>query len=111
MEKEIIKEIINRDEKMIISLGGGSYMNEEVRAVLKNRALTIWLFAEIDEILRRVGGKTNRPLLNYRNKRKVLEDLAAKRYPTYKEADFKFDTTNENHETLINRIIKKIYDK
>ena len=108
LEKNIIKEIIFRDEKLILSLGGGAFINDEVREFLKEKAITIWLFATIDEILRRVVNKTNRPLLNSGNKRKALEDLAKKRYPIYKEADCKFDTTHENHEVLINKIISEI---
>lgn len=106
LEKNIIKEIIFRDEKIVISLGGGAFMNDEVREILKNNATVIWLFASIDEILRRVGSKSNRPLLNNKNKRKVLEDLARVRYPVYREADLKFDTTSQNHEVLVEKIVR-----
>ncbi len=108
LEKNIIKEIIFRDEKIVISLGGGAFVNDEVREILKNNATVIWLFASIDEILHRVGSKSNRPLLNNKNKRKVLEDLVRVRYPIYREADLKFDTTSQNHEVLIGRIVKSI---
>jgi shikimate kinase len=108
VEKNLIKEIVFRDEKIVLSLGGGAFMDDEVRKILKNNAKVIWLFASIDEILYRVGSKLNRPLLNGKNKRKVLEELAKKRYPIYSEADFKFDTTNQNHESLIDKIIKEI---
>ncbi len=111
VEKNIIKEIALRDEEIVLSLGGGAFMNEETRKVLKEKAVTIWLFATIDEILYRVGNKNNRPLLSQKNKREVLENLAEKRYPTYSEADFKFDTTDENHEILIDKILGKIYGK
>ncbi len=108
VEKKIIKDIILRDEEMVFSLGGGAFMDEEIRKILKEKALTIWLFADIDEILHRIGNKSNRPLLNHGDKRRVLEELAKKRYPFYAKADLKFDTSSENHETLINKIIKII---
>ncbi len=108
IEKEIIEEIILRDENTVISLGGGAFINDEIRALVKEKSLVIWLFASIEETLRRVGGKTSRPLLNHGDKRKVLEDLTKKRYPIYMQADLKFETTSENHESLINKIIKKI---
>ena len=93
---------------MVISLGGGAFINKEVREILAQKAVTIWFFASIDAILHRVGSKNNRPLLNKGNKRKILEDLAKKRYPIYEEADLKFDTTDENHEVLIKKIIEQI---
>ena len=111
VEKNIIREIVSRDEEIILSLGGGAFMNEETRKILKEKAITIWLHATIDEILHRVGNKNNRPLLNQKNKRETLEELAKKRYPVYQEADFNFDTTNENHEILIDKILGKINAK
>ena len=75
---------------------------------MKEKAITIWLDAAIDEILYRVGGKASRPLLNSGDKRKTLEELAKKRYPIYAQADLKFDTTCENHESLLGKIIKII---
>jgi len=109
VEKNIIKEIVLRDEKIVLSLGGGAFINEEVRKILKEKSNIIWLHATIDNILYRIGGKTNRPLLNKQtNKRKALEELARKRYPIYKEADFSFDTGEESQEVVIGKIIKQI---
>ena len=108
LEKDIIKEVGSRGEEMVLSLGGGAFMNEETRDFLKGRANIIWLYADIDVILHRVGNKTNRPLLNNKNKREILEDLAKDRYKIYGEADFKFDTGFEGHESLVKKIIKEI---
>jgi len=108
VEAKTIAEIVNRDEETVLSLGGGAYMNEETRNVLRQKAVTIWLHASIDEILKRIGHKNNRPLLNQKNKREVLEELAAKRYPTYAQADLKFNTGEINNDLLVKKIIQKI---
>lgn len=116
IEEKIIKNIAERDEKMVLSLGGGSFVNNEIRAILKEKAIIIWLEAPIDTILLRIGNKTNRPLLNgvkksrnlLKDKRKILEQLVLKRYPIYKEADYKFSTKDESHQEIINKIIHKI---
>lgn len=108
VEKNIVKEIIARDEKVVLSLGGGAFIDEETREVLKEKAIIIWLHTSIDNILHRINHKTNRPLLNNVNKRKVLQDLILKRYPFYRESDFNFDTGLENQEDLVNQIINKI---
>ena len=107
-EAKTIQEIVNRDEEMVLSLGGGAFVNQETRKILKQKTLIIWLHASIEETLKRVGTKTNRPLLNQKNKRQVLEDLAKIRYPIYREADFDFDTTHLTHEDLVEKIINKI---
>lgn len=108
IEKNIIKEITSRNEEIILSLGGGAFIDNETRALLKEKAITIWLHAEIDDILHRIGNKNNRPLLNNKDKRTILIELSKKRYPIYKEADFKFSTSSENSEMLINKIITNI---
>lgn len=108
VEEKIIEEIASRDEEIVLSIGGGGFMSEKTRNILKEKALTIWLYAPIHELLRRVGNKTNRPLLLNQNKRLVLEELAKKRYPIYSQADLKFETVNASHENLINKIINKL---
>lgn len=112
IEKKTIKEIIERDEEVVLSLGGGSFMDPQTRELLLEKATTIWLYAPVDTILLRIGNKQSRPLLNSTNKindkRHILEDLALKRHPIYEKADYKFDTTNENHEVLIKNIMKTL---
>ena len=108
IEAKTIQEIVNRDEEIVLSLGGGAFINPETRKILKQKTSIIWLHASIEETLKRVGSKANRPLLNQKNKRQVLEDLAKIRYPIYQEADFDFDTTHLTHEDIIEKIINKI---
>lgn len=108
IEEEVIQEITTRDEEIVLSLGGGAFMSEETRNVLSRKAITIWLDAPIHEILHRVNNKNNRPLLNQKNKRLVLEDLAKKRYPIYSQADLKFETIHSSREILTSKIISEI---
>lgn len=108
VEEKIISEIVNRDENIVLSLGGGAFMNENTRKILQEKAIIIWLEAPIEEILKRIGKKNNRPLLNNKDKRKILEDLAKARYPYYEQADLKFSTTKTSGEILIKEIVQKI---
>lgn len=106
IEKNLINEIIQRDENIVVSLGGGAYVNEDTRKILREKTTVIWINASISTILQRIGHKNNRPLLNNTNKRKMLEDLAKKRYPVYAECDLKFDTEYETHDSIIKKISK-----
>ena len=108
IEAKIIQDIVSRDEEIVLSLGGGAYLNRETRKILKENATVVWLHASIEETIKRVSSKLSRPLLNNKNKRQVLEDLARIRYPIYQEADFEFDTTNLTFDELIDKIINKI---
>lgn len=105
LEKSIIKEIIHRDENLVLSLGGGAFINDEIRELLKRTTTVIWLDADIDSILLRVGNKNHRPLLQNSDKRLVLENLACERAPFYQQANLKFDTSKESQDLLIDKIL------
>jgi len=105
-ERKLIEEITYRDENIIISLGGGAFINEASREILQQKALIIWINASVNVILQRIGNKANRPLLNQADKRKTLEELARKRSPIYSQCDLKFDTGEESHEVIIQKIKK-----
>ncbi len=111
-ESKIIKEIIDRDEDIVLSLGGGAYVDQENREILKQKSIVIWFHADLDEIVFRTAKKNNRPLLNFnnanKNKRQILQDLLISRKPFYRQCDLDFDTTNNNQDSLINKIVQQI---
>ena len=108
IEKNMIKQIIDREENIVLSLGGGAFESQETQQLLQQRCSTIWLKAEIDTILFRIGNKSNRPLLNNQNKREVLQNLIAKRYPNFEKTDLHIDTTNITHDETVAQIIEQI---
>lgn len=110
IENKIVKEIINRDEPMVLSLGGGAFMDKELRDLIKERAISIWLHADLDVLLHRIAAKNTRPLLNNVDKRLTLNDLIKKRVPIYKQSDIHIDTSRDNHDTIIKVIVEKIDD-
>ena len=109
IEKQIIKEIIDRDEYIVLSLGGGAFLDEEIRSLLKERAVSVWLYADIDILLRRTANKFQRPLLNNVDRRLALAELILDRYPIYKQANVHINTNLENNNVLfIKELLKKI---
>ena len=108
IEAELLEEIINRDENMVLSLGGGAFIDEKNRTLIKQKTISIWLDANLETLLQRIMAKNNRPLLQNSDKRKTLSDLIIKRKPIYKEADIHIDTSNLNHDFGVKNIIKKI---
>ena len=76
-----------KDEGIVLATGGGAFINEETRALVKGEAISIWLKAEADILFERVSRRSNRPLLKTANPRATLEKLIEDRYPIYAEAD------------------------
>jgi len=56
-------------------------------------------------LLRRVGRRSNRPLLKQGDPRDVLERLMALRHPVYAEADLVVDSDDSPAETTVDRVI------
>ena len=85
-ETRVIARVL-KDDGIVLATGGGAFVNEETRALVKNEAISIWLKAEADILFERVSRRSNRPLLKTANPRATLEKLIEDRYPIYAEAD------------------------
>jgi shikimate kinase len=85
-ERRVIERLLN-GPPIVLATGGGAYMDAATRALLKEKATTVWLRADLDLIWKRVNRRDTRPLLKRDNPRQVLADLLAARAPFYAEAD------------------------
>ena len=81
-ERRVIARLIEGG-RQVIATGGGAFMNEETRDLILSKATAIWLNADIDILVNRVGRRDTRPLLKNGDPETVLRDLAAKRNPVY----------------------------
>ncbi len=103
-ERKVINRLISEDH-IILGTGGGAFMDEQTRAALKEKAIVIWLKADVDLLVERTGRRNTRPLLQQGNPRKILQELADKRYPVYAEADICVESGSGAHEDVVNDII------
>ena len=90
-ERRVIERLLNGPQ-IVLATGGGAYMDATTRALLKEKAVTVWLRADLDLIWKRVNRRDTRPLLKRDNPRQVLADLLAQRAPVYAEADLTVDS-------------------
>jgi shikimate kinase len=107
-EFQIISQILQREEYMIVSLGGGAFINENLQEIITERANSIWLKASATEILQRIKKNNNRPLLNHKDKLKIINSLISARYPIYQKADYTFETSDISCDKLVKKIIDKL---
>ena len=95
MEKAAIADLISGEPK-ILSTGGGAFVQEQTRALMKDGAISIWLNADLETLYNRVKDKTHRPLLETgEDKRVILQKFIDDRYPTYALADVEAVITDE----------------
>jgi shikimate kinase len=93
-----------------LATGGGAFMNADTRKLIAERGLSIWLKAELDELVKRVGRRNSRPLLQQGEPRQILERLMAERYPTYAEADLAVSSAGSAEETT-ERVLAALRDQ
>jgi len=106
-ERKVIERLLN-GPPIVLATGGGAYMDAETRALMKQRATTVWLRADLDVIWKRVSRRDTRPLLKQENPRQVLADLDAKRAPIYAEADIVVDSGEGPATDAVNAIREKL---
>lgn len=63
METDLLKRLQNGENQFVLSIGGGMPVREENRALLRNLGTVVYLKTSKEEIIRRVSGDKNRPLL------------------------------------------------
>jgi shikimate kinase len=75
---------------------------------MKQKAVTVWLKAELDVLVERTGRKNTRPLLHGKDAREVLAGLMAERDPFYAEADITIEAIDGPHERTVQAILKAL---
>ena len=106
-ERRVIARLLEQPARVLAG-GGGAFMDPRTRDRIRERALSVWLRADIEILLRRVGRRGNRPLLKADAPRAVLERLIAERYPVYAEADITVETTREAPAETVARVDEAI---
>ena len=103
-EKKVICRILS-EEPVVLATGGGAFMNQQTRDAIKDRAVSVWLDADIPILVERVSRKNTRPLLENGDPEEILTNLAAERNPIYAEADIRVQSGGGPHEEVVAAII------
>ena len=106
-EQRVIERLLSGPQH-ILATGGGAYMNPETRALLKEKALTIWLRADLETLWRRVNKRDHRPLLKTENPRDRLKALLDERAPVYAEADLVVESKDGPHQKVVESVVEAI---
>ncbi len=89
-EKRVIQRLLD-DGPLVLASGGGAFIDPETRALIRERAIAVWLRCPLHVLLHRVQGRAHRPLLNNGNAAEILQRLSAERSPFYAQADIIVD--------------------
>ena len=94
---------------IVFATGGGAVLREDTRARIRERAISIWLKADADVILRRVRRRTDRPLLHTADPAATIGRLIAEREPVYQLADITIASRDVPHEKIVDECIDLLH--
>jgi shikimate kinase len=106
-EQKVIARLLESGPQ-VIATGGGAFMNEDTRARIRERGVSIWLKADVDTLLKRVKRKSNRPLLQTADPEATLRNLLSARETTYAKADLTITSCEVPHEEVVEAIVNLI---
>lgn len=109
-ERRVIARLLG-EPPHVLATGGGAFMDQATRALMRERAVTVWLRADLELMLVRVARRNNRPLLKAGEPRAVLERLIAARYPIYAEADISVDSIDGPPEATVERVLAALAER
>ena len=110
VENKVIERILSDNKIKVLSTGEGAFIIDNVRKLTKEKALTIWLKADLDLLVKRTSFKDTRPLLLNYNSTKILKKLIDERYPIYANADITVETKDEPTYKTVQNVLRALYN-
>ncbi|MBM3618308.1 MAG: shikimate kinase [Alphaproteobacteria bacterium] len=108
LERRVLNRLLTEEKASVIATGGGAFIQDATRALIKEKAVSVWLKADLDVLHERVSRKNNRPLLEKGDKREILAKLMADRDPFYAQADLAISSDMGAHENVVSRAIASL---
>src|SRR3954462_2506456 len=95
----------------VLATGGGAFMREETRSRITGKAVSIWLKADADTIMKRVKRRADRPLLQTADPPATVGRLIGEREPVYQNADVTIWSRDVPHEKIVDECIEALHAK
>ena len=89
----------------VLATGGGSFMREETRQRIGEKAVSIWLKADPEVIMRRVKRRVDRPLLQTADPVASVTRLLGEREPVYERANITIASREVPHDKIVDECI------
>jgi shikimate kinase len=93
----------------VLATGGGAFMREETRNCIRAKAISIWLRADADVIMRRVRRRADRPLLQTADPEGTVNRLLGEREPVYQSADLTISSRDVPHDRIVEECLEALH--
>jgi shikimate kinase len=92
----------------VIATGGGAFMREDTRNRIRDKAISIWLKADADTIMKRVRRRADRPLLQTADPAATVSRLLEAREPVYQSADLTIASREVPHDRIVDECLEAL---
>ncbi|MGD9965848.1 MAG: shikimate kinase [Hyphomonadaceae bacterium] len=106
-ERQVIARLLD-GAPHVLATGGGAFIDAKTRALMQERAISIWLKAPLDVLMKRVTRRDHRPLLKEDDPRAVMQRLMDERNPIYAQADLIVETGAGPHNAAVSLILSAL---
>ena len=107
-EQQVVGEMTLWDN-IVLATGGGVVLRPENRNALGGRGFVIYLYATVDEQVRRTRRDRKRPLLQKGDPEETLRTLMEARDPLYREiADHEIETDGCSPRPVAQRLVREL---
>ena len=93
----------------VLATGGGAFMREDTRDRIRAKAVSIWLKADADIIMKRVKRRADRPLLQTADPAATVGRLIEEREPVYQGADLTIWSRDVPHDKIVDECIEALH--
>ena len=109
-EEEKESKKILKKTNLVIALGGGAFINENIRNEIKKSSFSVWLDLDVKMLYKRVKESKKRPLLKSSSEEELIK-IYNLRKKIYSLADFKVQCGSKNKEQITNEVLQIYEDR
>ena len=102
-EEKITLETLKK-ENIIVSLGGGAFLNQNIRKEILDNHLSFWLKCSPEVIFKRIKNNSKRPIANNLSKNELIK-LIKKRSKIYSKAMYSVKCDNQTKFEIVKKVI------
>ena len=102
--KTILSLLDSKEKELVLSLGGGSFLDEKIRKNVKSNSLSFWLNWKPSTIIKRIRKSSKRPLIQGLNDQGI-EKMILDRNKYYSKSNFKINCDNHKKNEIVDIIV------
>ena len=104
IEERITFKIL-KNKNVVIALGGGAFMNDEIRYKVLTSCSSVWLKVNLDKLISRYKRSNRRPLLDKKKLETEVKKIYQSRKKIYSLANFKINCDSMTKTQVVEKIL------